>query len=87
MLDAGLLDETGRIADKDEAGKYASYIDEDADGGPIFVIDAAHSVYMTGKDIREVQLAKAAICARQGGALSFRGNVGRACRRLRLSYQ
>ena len=63
MLDAGLLDETGRIADKDEAGKYASYIDEDADGGPIFVIDAAHSVYMTGTDIREVQLAKAAICA------------------------
>ena len=63
MLDAGLLDETGRITDKDEAGKYASYIGEDADGDLTFVIDSEHSVYMTGKDIREVQLAKAAICA------------------------
>lgn len=63
MLNAGLLDETGRIADRDEAGKYASSIDEDADGNPIFVINSEPPVYMTGKDIREVQLAKAAICA------------------------
>lgn len=63
MLDAGLLDETGRIAGREEAGGYASYIGEDADGNPTFVIDAEHSIYMTGKDIREIQLAKAAICA------------------------
>lgn len=63
MLDTGLLDETGRIADKTEAGEYADYIAEDKTGAPLFLIDREHSVYLTGKDIREIQLAKAAICA------------------------
>lgn len=63
MLETGLLDETGRIRNRDEAGNYASYIKEDDDGNPIFVIEEKHPVYLTGKDIREIQLAKAAICA------------------------
>lgn len=63
MLETGLLDETGRIVERDEAGKYAAYIDEDETGASIFLIDKEHSVYLTGKDIREIQLAKAAICA------------------------
>ena len=57
------LDETGRIADKTEPGEYADYIAEDKTGAPLFLIDREHSVYLTGKDIREIQLAKAAICA------------------------
>ena len=63
MLDAGLLDETGRIVDADEAGDFSSYIGEDENGNPIFWIDREHDIYMNGRDIREVQLAKAAICA------------------------
>lgn len=63
MLDAGLLDETGCIVEKDEAGKYASYIEEDEDGNPIFVLDKEKNIYICGRDIREIQLAKAAICA------------------------
>ncbi len=59
MLNTGLLDETGCIAD--ESDIYASYIGEDEDENPCFQL--TDRVYMIGKDIREVQLAKAAICA------------------------
>lgn len=59
MLETGLLDETGCIAD--ESDDYPALLDEDDEGDPIFRI--TDNVYMTGKDIREVQLAKAAICA------------------------
>lgn len=63
MLDMGLLDETGRIAEKDEAFAFASYIDEDEDGEPVFMIDKEKNIFLCGRDIREIQLAKAAICA------------------------
>ena len=63
MLDTGLLDETGLIAEKDEAGEFASYIDEDEDGDPIFMLDKEKNIYICAKDIREIQLAKAAVCA------------------------
>ena len=63
MLDTGLLDETGLIAEKDEAGAFASYIEEDDDGDPVFMLDKEKNIYICAKDIREVQLAKAAICA------------------------
>lgn len=63
MLETGLLDETGRITERDEAGEYAAYIGEDEVGAPVFLLDKERSVYLTGKDIREIQLAKAAICA------------------------
>ena len=63
MLNAGLLDETGLIAEKDEAGDFADYIDEDEDENPIFMIDKEKNIYICAKDIREIQLAKAAVCA------------------------
>ena len=59
MLETGLLDETGCIAD--ESDDYHALLDEDEEGDLTFRI--TEGVYMTGKDIREVQLAKAAICA------------------------
>ena len=49
MLDCGALDETGRL---DKALKNDR-----------FVLDAAKNIYISGRDIREVQLAKAAVCA------------------------
>ena len=63
MLDTGLLDETGLIADPDDAGDYADYIDEDDDGDNVFMIDKERNIYLCAKDIREIQLAKAAVCA------------------------
>ena len=63
MLDTGLLDETGLIAEKDEAGEFASYIEEDEDGDPVFMLDHEKNIYICAKDIREIQLAKAAVCA------------------------
>ena len=59
MLETGLLDETGCIAD--ESDDHPTLLGEDEEGDPVFQI--TENVYMTGKDIREVQLAKAAICA------------------------
>ena len=63
MLDTGLLDETGLIAEKDEAGEFSRYIDEDEDGNAVFVLDKERNIYICAKDIREIQLAKAAVCA------------------------
>ncbi|MBE6666413.1 MAG: DUF4445 domain-containing protein [Ruminococcaceae bacterium] len=63
MLQAGLLDETGLIAEKDEAGDFEDYMDEDEDENPVFMIDKEKNIYICAKDIREIQLAKAAVCA------------------------
>ena len=63
MLDTGLLDETGLITEKDEAGDFAPYIEEDEDGDPVFMLDHEKNIYICAKDIREIQLAKAAVCA------------------------
>ncbi len=63
MLEAGLLDETGAIYEEDEVDGFADYLGEDWDGNTVFLIDTAREIYLSGKDIREIQLAKAAIAA------------------------
>ena len=63
MLDTGLLDETGCIMDADEVERFSEYLDEDDDGNTVFMLDKINHIYITGKDIREIQLAKAAIAA------------------------
>jgi uncharacterized 2Fe-2S/4Fe-4S cluster protein (DUF4445 family) len=71
-LNAGILDETGRIVDPDSVPDLAEGVRRaicEHDGQPaIMLVDAAHSrtgkpVLLTQRDIREVQLAKAAIRA------------------------
>lgn len=59
MLDLGVLDETGYIDDEADC----PYLDEDEDGNTVFMLDKEKNIYISGKDIREIQLAKAAICA------------------------
>jgi uncharacterized 2Fe-2S/4Fe-4S cluster protein (DUF4445 family) len=56
FLDAGAIDDTGRI-DIDAAPPWVQI-----DNGKI-VIDSDAGIYLTGRDIREVQLAKGAIAA------------------------
>ncbi len=63
MLDAGLLDGTGSIMEPDEVEEFSEYLGEDWDQNTIFLVDEAREIYMSGKDIREIQLAKAAIAA------------------------
>lgn len=68
MLNAGILDETGRISSLDEldesAQKYAEHLIV-VNGQPAFLLHDAQGrrIYLTQKDIREVQNAKAAIMA------------------------
>ncbi len=50
MLDKEILDETGRL-------------DDDLTENDKWYIDLENNIYISGKDIREVQLAKAAVCA------------------------
>ena len=73
MLRTGLLDETGLIAEEDEAGDFASYIDEDEDGNTVFMLDKEKNIFICARDIREIQLAKAAVCA---GADTLLHNAG-----------
>ena len=73
MLKTGLLDETGLIAEEDEAGDFASYIDEDEDGNTVFMLDKEKNIFICARDIREIQLAKAAVCA---GADTLLHNAG-----------
>lgn len=61
MLDCGALDETGRIDKTYENDR--------------FIIDEKNNIYISGKDIREVQLAKAAVCA---GIMTLLDDAGAA---------
>ncbi len=56
-----IIDETGRI-EQDYKGIYKEYVFE-CDGEISFSLNDKKSIYITQKDIREVQLAKAAISA------------------------
>lgn len=68
MLDIGILEDTGRISDQDELDvrtkKFADRLIE-VNGQPAFLLQDAqdHRLYITQKDVREVQNAKAAIMA------------------------
>lgn len=61
MLECGALDETGRL---DKSLKNDR-----------FILDEANNIYISGKDIREVQLAKAAVCA---GIMTLMDDAGAA---------
>lgn len=66
FLDCGLLEDSGRIIDADEAASLPPAIAAlraDTPKGPIVHLDRACDIYLTQSDIREVQLAKAAIAA------------------------
>ena len=56
LLDAGVIDETGRL-ERDNAPGWVSFDEEG------IVIDSVSGVKLTARDIREVQLAKAAVAA------------------------
>lgn len=59
LLDAGLIDETGCI--NEDCGEFSRYVVE-ADDEPAVLLGES-GVMLTQKDVRQVQLAKSAICA------------------------
>lgn len=62
MLDCGVLDEAGRIMEAEEVS--SENLRErlfERDGLPAFAVTEDRSVFITQKDVRELQLAKAAI--------------------------
>lgn len=59
LLDAGLVDESGCIDEENEA--YAAYLTEYQDQPAVRLGDS--DVFLTQKDVREIQLAKSALCA------------------------
>lgn len=64
LLDAGIVDETGRFAEPGALGGLSSPLRErltSVDGQPAFTL--VDGIVLTQKDVREIQLAKAAIAA------------------------
>lgn len=64
MLREGIVDETGRIDEDEAPDTYARFL-FDVDGKPALSLDGRFEsgVFLCQKDLREVQLAKAAIAA------------------------
>ncbi len=64
MLKLGVMDETGRILDEDEVeDEAASRRLIELDDSPAFLLHEESGIAVTQKDVREVQLGKAAIAA------------------------
>ncbi|MFZ2635951.1 MAG: ASKHA domain-containing protein [Rectinemataceae bacterium] len=64
FLDCGLVDATGRVADAEEAAFLPAGIASlRREGGPRLYVDPAAGIYLSQGDIRQIQLAKAAIAA------------------------
>ncbi len=80
-LRAGLIDETGRIADEDEVIEPLRRYLTEAAGMPALKI--ADGIVITQKDIREIQTAKAAIAA---GILSLLHRAGAALDSVKKLY-
>lgn len=80
-LEAGLVDETGRIMRPDELPAERARLVELREGRPAVLITADGSVALTQKDIRALQLAKAAVAAGVASLLRHagldQGQVGR----------
>lgn len=63
LLEAEIIDETGALATKDEAPEgFSSWLGTEQDQAVCY-LDASKSVYLTQNDVRQVQLAKAALRA------------------------
>jgi uncharacterized 2Fe-2S/4Fe-4S cluster protein (DUF4445 family) len=61
MLDAEVLDETGRLAEPADVPEPLRSRLFEVDGQPSFALSDDRRVYITQKDVRELQLAKGAI--------------------------
>ncbi len=63
FIDQGIVDESGRLVDAEEAPVQYAHRIKKIDGKNTFWFSEAGDVFMTSADIRKLQLAKAAIAA------------------------
>lgn len=64
LLELGIVDETGYLQPPDDLDDdFSPWLDEDEDGNGIFYLTADRSVFFTARDVRALQLAKAAVAA------------------------
>ena len=64
LLSLGIVDETGYLQPPDEVEEdFSPWLDEDEEGNGIFYLTADRAVYFTARDVRALQLAKAAVAA------------------------
>ncbi len=63
MLDLGVIDETGLILDDDEVEGFGGKFVGEVNGDNVIFLSREQNVYVTQKDVRSIQLAKAAVCA------------------------
>jgi len=80
-LNTGLLDETGRIAYKEDVDERLGQFLTEKDGNPAITI--TDGIFLTQKDIRELQTAKAAIAA---GVLSLLHHAGKTIGDVKAVY-
>lgn len=74
LLECGAIDETGRLSDEALLGRLKARITEE-NGEAAFRIDGAGVFFLTQRDIRELQLAKAAFAAGIGLLLEEAGGI------------
>lgn len=64
LLELGIVDESGYLQPPDEMEEdFGPWLDEDEDGNGIFYLTSDRSVSFTARDVRALQLAKAAVAA------------------------
>lgn len=73
MVRLGVVNETGYLLDADELEEPLSALVGCEDDTNVFYLTADHSVYITQADVRNLQLAKAAVCA---GILTMADDMG-----------
>jgi uncharacterized 2Fe-2S/4Fe-4S cluster protein (DUF4445 family) len=85
LLEAGVIDATGRI-EPDSDGRLSEKV-RDGEKGPEFVLfsEGACEIVLTQRDVRELQLAKGAICAGAGVLLEELGLAAGDIRRVLLA--
>ncbi len=64
LLEKGIVDESGWLLPPEEAPEsFGQWLDEDENGNGIFYLTEDRSVYFSAADVRQLQLAKAAVAA------------------------
>ena len=64
LLKLGIVDESGYLQPPDDLEEnFAPWLDEDEDGNGIFYLTPDRTISFTSRDVRAIQLAKAAVAA------------------------
>jgi uncharacterized 2Fe-2S/4Fe-4S cluster protein (DUF4445 family) len=85
MLEEGIIDETGRMLDAaDLPSRLASHCGEE-NGVKVFYLTDDRLLYVTQKDVRQLQLAKGAVCGGINTLMEKRGLAPEAIKTLHIA--